>query len=99
MTSLINFVRISSSSASGLPLKRLTIVYCTSSSSNDMCHMDLEIEAPNLKILNLYGFDMYKGSLLKNVFSLREVYLDIGPDDDVHIDDVRFNSLTLPILE
>ena len=81
-----NLIRISSSSASGLPLKRLTIVYCTSSSSNDMCHMDLEIEAPNLKILNLYGFGIYGQSLLKNVLSLREVYLEIWPEDDVSVE-------------
>ncbi|RWR96384.1 putative F-box protein [Cinnamomum micranthum f. kanehirae] len=67
-------LRISSSSASGLPLKRLTLA------RNSICLTEeavgLEIEAPKLQILNLSWFKMYNNSL-KNMWSLREVYLEI----------------------
>lgn len=67
--------RLRISSSSELRLKRLTIENCSDPSDNEF---GLEIRAPNLEFLNLSGFKPYKNSL-RNMFSLREAYIDILP--------------------
>lgn len=71
---LENLLILLSSSSSGLPLKRLTIVYFHDGFANDP---DLEISAPNLEIFKLSGFTVYNNSM-RNLVFLREAYLDFA---------------------
>ncbi|XXG72363.1 hypothetical protein AAC387_Pa07g1481 [Persea americana] len=76
------------SAPGGLPLKRLTL------RNNVSCESDMpiliQIEAPKLEVLNLFSFNMYSDSL-NNMLSLREVSLEIIPEDA--------DPMFLPILE
>eukprot|EP00268_Persea_americana_P042531 TRINITY_DN4258_c0_g3_i2.p1 TRINITY_DN4258_c0_g3~~TRINITY_DN4258_c0_g3_i2.p1 ORF type:complete len:546 (+),score=77.48 TRINITY_DN4258_c0_g3_i2:73-1710(+) len=62
-----------SSSSTALRLKRLKVVFCSNQSGNEI---GLEVEAPNLEFLSLFGVKIHKNPL-RNMLFLREAHLGI----------------------